>query len=360
MAVFDFLQAGFFQQIFWGNKVLSWLGALALALGLFFLIEIIKTIGVRTLQKVGRKAHGQWALFVLSLLLKTKCLFILLFSFSSGTLLLTLPAERTKLLSSGAVIVILLQTLLWGNAGITFLVTQYRKKNLQSDATRVTAMTAVGFLGRIALILVLLLIGLDNMGVKITTLVAGLGIGGIAVGLATQQVLGDIFASLVIILDKPFVIGDFITTGNFSGNIEHVGLKTTRVRSLSGEEIVVSNSNLLNQDIHNYKKMQRRRIVFCFGVLYETPAKALKSIPQWVKKIIDAEPETTFDRCHFKSYGDSSLDFEVVYFIESADYTVYMNHQQAINFALFDTFAAEKIGFAYPTRTLYVNQAVRS
>ena len=195
---------------------------------------------------------------------------------------------------------------------------------------------------------------LDNLGFNITALVASLGIGGIAVALAVQNILGDIFASLSIALDKPFVIGDFIIVEDVLGTVEYIGLKTTRLRSLSGEQIVFSNVDLLKSRIRNYKRMFERRVVFTIGVVYQTAHATLERIPALVRSIVEQQPKTRFDRAHFKEYGDSALVFEVVYFVLDSDYNIYMDIQQAINLAIFRRFQVKGIEFAYPTRTLHV------
>jgi small-conductance mechanosensitive channel len=197
---------------------------------------------------------------------------------------------------------------------------------------------------------------LDNLGFNITTLVAGLGIGGIAVALALQNILGDLFASLSIVLDKPFVIGDFIIIDNYLGTIEHIGLKTTRIRSLSGEQLVFSNTDLLQSRIRNFKRMFERRVVFSIGVTYQTSADKLAKIPKMIKDIVESKDPVRFDRSHFKDYGDFSLNFETVYWVKSPEYNVYMDIQQAINLELYSKFEAEGIEFAYPTQTLFVTK----
>jgi small-conductance mechanosensitive channel len=198
---------------------------------------------------------------------------------------------------------------------------------------------------------------LDNLGVRISAVVAGLGIGGVAVALAAQAVLGDLFSYFVIFFDKPFVIGDFIVVGDKMGSVEYVGIKTTRIRSLSGEQLVFANTDLTNSRVHNFKKMEKRRVVFKLGVIYQTPIEKLKAIPGIVKDIIVAQEDTTFDRGHFAAYGDFSLNFEFVYFVNGADYNKYMDIQQAINLAIFEAFEREGIEFAYPSQTLFVNKA---
>jgi len=197
---------------------------------------------------------------------------------------------------------------------------------------------------------------LDNMGLHISTLVAGLGIGGVAIALAAQAVLGDLFSSFAILIDKPFKVGDFIIIGDYLGAVEHIGIKTTRIRSLSGELLVFSNSDLTNSRIRNYKLMEKRRVVFKFGVIYQTTLERLKSIPPMIKEIVENIDLASFDRAHFFSYGNSSLDFEVVYYIQGNDYNLYMDIQQKINLKIFEKFKEKGIEFAYPTRTLYVNK----
>ncbi len=197
---------------------------------------------------------------------------------------------------------------------------------------------------------------LDNLGFKISAVVAGLGIGGIAVALGAQAILGDLFSYFAILFDKPFELGDFIIIDNHMGTVEHTGIKTTRIRSLSGEQLVFSNTDLTGSRIRNYKRMAERRVVFQFGVVYQTPVAKLKEIPGLVKGIIEGVPEARFDRAHFANYGDSSLNFEVVYYVLTPDYNRYMDIQQEINLRIAEEFENRGIGFAYPTRTLFIEK----
>jgi len=211
--------------------------------------------------------------------------------------------------------------------------------------------------GVIWIIAILLL--LSNLGFDITALVAGLGIGGIAVAFALQNVLSDIFASFSIYFDKPFKKGDFIVVGNEAGTIKKIGLKTTRIESLSGEEVVISNKLLVDSIIHNYKKMDYRRVKFKFGVTYDTDIKQLEKIPSYVRDIInsierDGKKMAELNRVHFFRFGDFALEYEVMYTVNSSDYNVYMDVQQEINLKLIKKFKKEKIKFAYPTQTLYL------
>ena len=198
---------------------------------------------------------------------------------------------------------------------------------------------------------------LDNAGVKITPLIAGLGIGGITVALASQAILADLFNYFVILFDRPFEAGDFIILDNYMGTVEYIGIKTTRIRSLSGEQLIIPNTHLTNSRILNSQRMEKRRVVFRIGVTYQTSVEKLKEIPQIIEKIIKAIDGTEFDRAHFSSYGDFSLIFEVAYYILSRDYKKYMDIQQEINLRIKEEFEKRGIEFAYPTQTLFVYKA---
>lgn len=237
------------------------------------------------------------------------------------------------------------------------LIDRILKRRVLGDDAEPGTEAAIGYLNvfvKIGLWSMGVLLVLSNFGVNITSLVAGLGIGGIAIAFALQNILGDLFSSFAIYFDKPFQIGDFIVIGEHAGTVEKIGIKTTRLRSLSGEEIVISNQELTSTRVQNFKHMERRRIVFTFGVLYETPMAKLKRIPEMVQEIFADLDETDLDRVHFKAFGDSSLDFEVVYYVNVPDYNTYMDRQQDVNFALKERFEQEGIDFAYPTRTVYV------
>lgn len=197
---------------------------------------------------------------------------------------------------------------------------------------------------------------LSNLGYNVTSIIAGLGIGGIAVALALQNILSDIFSSISIYFDKPFKVGDFVTINGYSGTIKRIGIKSTRIQALQGEEVVMSNNELTQARIQNFGSMDRKRVVLPLGVIYQTTHQQLKKIPSILKKIIDEQDGATFDRSNFESYGDSSLNFETVYYIESSDYAHYMNIQEGVNLKIFEEFEKEKIYFAYPTQTLFLDK----
>lgn len=265
-----------------------------------------------------------------------------------------LPSKLEQLIDVVVIVALMLQTALWVNRLVTCCLAKLIDKRRGVDSEAVTVLTLLGFVARMMVWTLTLLLVLNHLNFNITALVTGLGIGGVAIALAVQNILGDLFASLSIILDKPFVMGDFIIVDDYMGTVEHIGLKTTRVRSLGGELIVFSNADLLKSRIRNYRRMYERRVVFTVGVTYETPADKLRGIPDLLREAVKAEKQVRFDRAHFKEYGPSSLVFEVVYYVLSPDFNVYMDIQQAINFSIFQRFAREHIDFAYPTHALHL------
>lgn len=340
-----------------GNDLVAWAIALAIAVAVSMLLFLAKRVVVRRLARFSATTTTFLDDLAVKVLDATNSLFIVFMGLYAGSHWLALPAKTVALLSSLAIAALLLQVARWGDVGVHGWLHHYRTRRSIHDAASVTSTAALGFVARVAIWLLVVLMILDNFGVNITTLVASLGIGGIAVALALQNVLGDLFSSLSIVLDKPFVVGDFISVDDISGTVEYVGLKTTRIRGLGGEQIVFSNSDLLGSRIRNYKRMQTRRIVFQIGVTYEISKQQLRSIPDILRDVVADRPEVDFDRAHFKSYGASSLDFEIVYIVKTPEYATYMDVQQEINFDLFDRFADAGIDFAYPTQTLYLARA---
>ena len=233
-------------------------------------------------------------------------------------------------------------------------ISRHKKKNNEEYDS-----SALNLLSRIAKLILWLGVGmivLQNLGYNITTLIAGLGVGGIAVAFALQNVLGDVFASFSIYFDRPFQVGDFIIIGSDMGTVKKIGIKSTRIQTLEGQELIVSNKELTETRINNYKRMEKRRVVFAFGVTYSTPTEKLKKINQIVKGIIDRAELADLDRVHFKEFADSSLNFEIVYFLNSSDYNRYMDTQQAINLSLKEEFEKEGIEFAFPTQTVFLEK----
>jgi small-conductance mechanosensitive channel len=344
----------FLKRMYYGNALWMWALALGIAFAAFVVFLVLKRVAGSRLSAFAKKTKTDIDDLVAELIRRTSALSLLILALYVGAQVLTLPSAALRIMKMITVIAVLLQAAIWGSAVVTHFITRYAKEKIDEDAAGVTMVKSVGFLVKLGLWSIIILLALDNMGFEISALLAGLGIGGIAVALAAQNVLGDLFASLSIVLDKPFVIGDFIIVGDQMGTIENIGLKTTRVRSLSGEQIVMSNTDLLKSRIRNYKRMQERRAVFSLGVVYQTPAAKLETVPAMLKEIVEAQEKVRFDRAHFREYGDSALNFEVVYYLLEPDYLLYADTQQAINLEIFRRFEKEGIGFAYPTRTLHV------
>lgn len=348
----EWLAVEFFHNT--GRQWLLAIGIAALALILFF---IVKPLLRSRLGRLTARTDTDWDDAVVALLGNTRSLALVIFALFFGSLVLTLPAKLRTVVVSITLIALILQGGLWTSQLLQHRLQSAIKQRRKDDPGSVAALNVTSWIGRLIVWSVVLLLILDNLGIDITALVAGLGVGGIAVALAIQNILGDLFASLSIVLDKPFAVGDFIIVGDCLGSVEHVGLKTTRLRSLSGEQLVMSNADMLSSRIRNYGRMYERRIVFGLGVTYQTPRDKLKKIPGIIRDAVKAEDQTRFDRSHFKAYGSFSLDFETVYYVLVPDYNLYMDIQQAINFAIHERFEAEGIEFAYPTQTLFVEHA---
>jgi small-conductance mechanosensitive channel len=329
--------------------------ALGIFGAVFALLLFIRAFAGRHLRKLAERGKFNFLSYPAQLLDATRLPFILAVAALAGLNQLDLTVRQEKFMAYAWIIILVLQVALWANrfADIAFerTLSRYRAEN-PAGATHIMV---IGLICRIALWVVALLVMLDNLGFNVTTLMASLGIGGIAVALAVQNILGDVFSSISIALDKPFVIGDFIVVENFMGTVEYVGLKTTRLRSLDGEQIIFSNSELLKNRIRNYKRMAERRVQFGFNIDYETPHALVAGISGMVKAIIESQGNgVRFDRAHFKGYGDKALQFEVVYILPTPDFNAYMDVQQAINLAMLKQFRESGIAFGNITRTLYM------
>jgi small-conductance mechanosensitive channel len=340
-----------FQKIYFQNRVLDYLIAVAVFLTGIIAIKITRSIIVRRLKLWSEKTSTTIDDFLVSIVSKKLIPMLYFGAFYLAAKSLTLIPVVGRAFDVAVAMVFTFFCILIVIAVINYALEAYsRKKSLAAGKEH-------SYKGIIAIIKVIIWgVGitflLDNLGFKISAVIAGLGIGGIAVALAAQTILGDLFSYFVIFFDRPFETGDFIIVGDYMGSIEYIGIKTTRVRSLGGEQLVFSNTDLTNSRIRNYKRMEKRRVVFKFGVVYQTTLDQIKEIPGIVKDIITSINNTGFDRAHFLSFGDFSLDFEVVYYVMSGDYNKYMDCQQEINLALKEEFEKRGIEFAYPTQTL--------
>ncbi len=329
------------------NTLGAWLAAVALALLLLVVLAVSKNLLLRRLRAAAEHTPNRIDDFVVLLLTKTRPYVLILIAVYLAVHLLALTGTVTRLAGIAAIVGVLVQMAIWGDAVLRLSVARYTRQVAPHDLGRAATVSAIGFMGRLLLWSLLVLLVLDNVGVNVTALVAGLGIGGIAVALAVQNILGDLFASLSIMLDKPFVAGDFITIDGYMGNVECIGIKTTRLRSLSGEQIVFSNADLLRSRIRNYQRLAGRRIEFVLSVTYENSPEHLELIPRLLREIIEAQPHARLDRAYFRGFRDFALDFELAYFIDSADYRVFIETQQAINVAIFRRFHECGVEFAH-------------
>lgn len=345
---------GFLQQTYFQNKIIDYLTVLAIfilliiviKIGQGLLIKLLKAWAKKTTTKIDNK-------FVIAFEQKIKpFLNLLYFSVLYFSIKqLNFNPQIEKFLNVFFIVLLTFFGVRFLLSIITYSVETYWIKKEKDLSKKQVLKGVITILNLVAWSIAIIIL-LDNLGIKVSALVAGLGIGGIAIALAAQTLLGDFFSYFIIFFDRPFKIGDFIIVGDYLGTVDHIGLKTTRIHSLSGEQIVFSNQDLTNSRVRNYKRMDRRRVAFQFGVIYQTPLEQLKKIPRIVEDIITNIPETSFDRAHFASYGDFSLNFEVVYYIQGSNYNKYMNVQQEINFQLKEAFEKQEIEFAYPTQTV--------
>jgi small-conductance mechanosensitive channel len=338
------------------ETLLAWGTALAVFVGAWLALAIVHRM-VRGRLRALAERHGLMAVQIAARTAqRTTGWFLFLVAVLLGSRFLVLTPWLHDAIGKAAALALLVQLGLWATAAFVTFMQLRQERQVAIDPSTVAAMDVLGFVLRLAVWSLVFLLALDNLGVNITALIAGLGVGGVAVALATQNILGDLFASLSIMLDKPFVGGDFLDVNGYLGSVEKIGIKTTRLRSLSGEQLVFSNNDLLNSRIRNFGRMFERRVVFSINVTYQTPLEKLKRIPEMLREAVEAQQNVRFDRAHFQKYGDFALVFEVVYYVTSADFTLYMDIQQNINLIIYERFAAERITFAHPTQVLYVTQ----
>lgn len=333
------------------NPVADWLVALVVVAAVAAGLDAVKSILARRLAVLAASTEAKWDDIAVAALRSTKLLVLVIVGIYAGASFLVLSDKAQLFLSRVAITAVLFQVAIWGDHALrTWL--KAKRAERSEDPDRITSSAAITFLVRVLLWAVLALMVLDNLGVNITTLVASLGIGGIAIALAVQSILGDLFASLSIVLDKPFVVGDFIIVGTMLGTVEKIGLKTTRVRSLSGEQIVFSNNDLLTSRVQNLRRMESRRVVFQFAVSHLTPPPVLRELSGMIKEIVSAQPQVRFDRAHLSSIAAPSFNYETVYYVDNTDYAVYMTTQQEIYLALLAGLEQRGVALALPVQTV--------
>ncbi len=354
----DFLEQ--LKIISWGsNTGYDYLTALVVFVALVFLLKVFQAIILSKLQKLALKTATEFDDILIEIFKKVKPPFYFFVSIFFAIKSLILPDLFNRALLVLFIIVIVYEVIKAVERIVDYIFRKYLEKNQDEDTDQHSEamIKLMQVLIKVILWIFGLILILSNLGINVTSLVAGMGIGGIAIALALQNVLGDLFSAFSIYIDKPFKVGDYIQIGTDRGMVEKIGMKTTRIRTLQGEQLVVSNQELTSARIQNFRRMEKRRVAFNLGVTYGTSPEKLAAIPKIIKDIVDKVDLAEFDRCHFVEYKDSDLSFEVVMFIDSKEYTDYLAARQEINLEIYKKFAVEGIEFAYPTQTLFINKS---
>ncbi|HKU89779.1 MAG TPA: mechanosensitive ion channel family protein [Steroidobacteraceae bacterium] len=343
------------------NSLTAWLIAGSIAATVFVILFGVR-LAIRRYAKRLKATTDRTEFLEIPMLAlcRTALLFMLIVAVAIGSQSLKLGDTLQRVITSALFIAFFWQVGLWLAAAVRAWVEGRRAHGGIEDRAALSSLDIIRFIASVVIWSLVLLLTLDNLGVNITALVAGLGVGGIAVALATQNVLGDLFASLSIALDRPFVVGDFLAVDAYLGAVENIGIKSTRLRSLDGEQIILSNGDLLKSRVRNYGRMVERRVQFTVGVAYTTPVSQLEQIPGWIREFITREKDTRFDRSHFSKHGASALEFETVYYVLSADYNRYMDIQQSINLNIQRRFAEQGIAFAVTTQNMVFARAAQA
>ncbi len=344
----------FWDQVYFNNSLREWGIALSIIIVSFLCLKILQSILLSRLRSWAKKSKTTVDDLVLTIINSLAMPFLYILSVYYGLQYLNLGTRVPKVLHIGMLVVSTYFVIRIISTFISYFFSLAIARQ-EGDDRRKKQAVGIQLIIKLVLWVVGIIFLIDNLGYDITTIIAGLGIGGIAIALAAQTILGDLFSYIVIFFDKPFEIGDFVIVDDKLGTIEYIGIKTTRIRTLSGEQLICSNTDLTNSRLHNFKRMQERRIQFDFRIVYETSASQLQQVPAMVKEIINSMDGVRFDRAHFKKFGVYSLEFEVIYYVLTPEYNTYMDKQQEINFQLFKRFEKEKLVFAYPTQTLIMN-----
>ena len=346
----------FLNTEYYGNSIQNYLISVGMILGGMLIIRLFRKSILIRLKKWASTTETNFDDYVVSAVERFILPMLNVGVMYLAVKYLNLGEEGSKVLRNAFVVAFTFYAIRLGTSSLKILLESYAKRQ-EGGEEKVKQLKGIMIVINIIIWSLGAVFLFDNLGYNVTAIVTGLGIGGLAVALAAQTILGDLFNYFVIFFDRPFEIGDYIVVDDKKGNVEYVGIKTTRIKSLTGEQIIISNSDLTNSRVHNFKRMERRRIVFNIGVTYQTTPEQLRAIPGIITKIIVDQKDAQIDRCHFSSFGDSSLNFETVYYVTEPDYAKYMDIQQSINLQVFDAFFKEKIDFAYPTQTLFIEKS---
>jgi small-conductance mechanosensitive channel len=345
----------FLDEVYFNNRVQDYLIAAGIILGGILLLRLFRNTLLNRLKALASKSETKVDDYLITGLERFGLPVLNFIILYWGIHYLTLSTRVSKLVSTVATVVVVYFVIRIILSIIRKLLEAYVLKQ-ENGETKLKQITGIMVVINIAVWAMGAVFLFDNLGYNVTAIITGLGIGGIAIALAAQNILGDLFNYFVIFFDRPFEVGDFIVVDDKRGTVEYIGIKTTRIKSISGEQIIISNSNLTSSRLHNFRRMEQRRAIFNIGVVYGTPLDKLKKIPDLITQIIVAEPLTTPDRVHFATYGDFSLNFEVVFFVQSSDYKQFMDIVQDVNFRIYEAFEKEAIEFAYPTQTVHLKK----
>jgi small-conductance mechanosensitive channel len=345
----------FLDSTYLGNTVLDWLIAAGVMVGVAGILRVLVGWVLVGLGRWAERTHSQIDDLVIELGQRTRRILYFAVGLYAGSRPLSLPPLVRDGFEKFVIVVAMVQVGIWASTAVSAGIRLFQRRKYGGDAAVTTTFKMLDVIARLAIWVVVLLLVLDNVGVNVTALITGLGIGGIAIALAVQSILSDLFASLSIIFDRPFVPGDFIVLDAYKGTVQSIGMKTTQIQSATGEQIIVSNADLVSSRIRNYGRMKDRRGDFRIGVTYQTPRQKVEAIPGMIREAVEAQDNTRFDRSHFSEFGTFSLNFDTVYYMTVPDYKAFMDTQQAINLELMHRFEREGIQFAYPTQQIYVS-----
>jgi small-conductance mechanosensitive channel len=340
------------QIEFLGNTLGAWTIALAIFLITLTVLPVAnRLIGAQRRRLGARAPFRVHPAIDLAALLgeRTNRLFLWGAALWLGSRDLSLPPPLERWLTIGLVLLLWMQLALWAMAAVRFGIDLRRQRSTGPDTLLKSSMEVILFAAGLLIWGVAALLALDNLGIELRPLLAGLGIGGIALALAVQTVLADLLASLSIALDKPFGLGDFLTVDDCQGTVEHIGVKSTRLRSINGEQIIIANGDLLKARVRNYGRLRERRALFVLPVHYETPVATLAAVPRAVREIIEATPDVRFDRCHLLRCTETALEFEAVFFVTRPEYKAYADAQQTINLRILERFRTMEVSFIATT-----------
>lgn len=341
---------------YFGNNVKEYLLSLAVFIASLIILYVFKKTILRKAKKITQKTKIDIDDLFFEILDSINWPFYFVVSVFVTSKFLILTGVIGKIINYLTLIVV---TYYFARAVMAVIDYGFDKLEKKRNEDEEEAGASFGLIRKTVKIMLWLIVGilvLQNLGYEITALVTGLGIGGVAIAFALQNVLTDIFASFSIFFDKPFKVGDFIVIGKDAGTVKRVGIKSTRLETLQGEELVISNKELTETRVHNYKRMKKRRVSFNIGIIYETSNEKLKKIPEIINKIIENTEKTDVEWVRFKKFGDFSLIYEVVYYLNSEDYNEYMDVRQKINLDIKEKLEEASIEMAYPTQALYIKK----